>query len=72
MSLKTLVPRYDTRLTCRRSLVRNAHNTLYYQFVIATVLCTFFFLFPDHDIFLPREDAGGLSREYVLRIPSVS
>ena len=22
--------------------------------------------------FLPREDAGGLSREYVLRIPSVS
>ena len=22
--------------------------------------------------YLPREDAGGLSREYVLRIPSVS
>ena len=23
-------------------------------------------------LYLPREDAGGLSREYVLRIPSVS
>ena len=23
-------------------------------------------------VYVPREDAGGLSREYVLRIPSVS
>ena len=38
--------------------------SLFYHFLIIT----FRFLY----MFFPREDAGGLSLEYVLRIPSVS
>ena len=34
------------------------------QFVYVSFLFT--------KILFPREDAGGLSREYILRIPSVS
>ena len=59
-----------------QNITLNPSNTLFFLLLVlhktAYYMYTLFHSEMQLLILYPREDAGGLSREYVLRIPSVS